>query len=212
MNSAADVTTTALNLTTAERRARVDCRSLTDAELLAAVTGLTVREAKSVLHHAQCLKGLVQSALPARAELKLQAAYELARRTESQPDPRPALTTPDAIASFMQRKLKHLAHEEFWVLSLNSRNVLLRADRAAKGSVTSCAVDPRDVFAPAILCKASAIVVSHNHPSGDPTPSFADLELTRQLVKAGSALCIKLLDHVIVGDGRWHSMAARGEA
>src|SRR5205085_328542 len=105
----------------------------------------------------------------------------------------------------------HLAHEELWVLSLNSRNVLLRADRAATGSVTSCAVDPRDVFSPALLSKASAIVVSHNHPSGDPTPSFADLELTRQLVKAGSALCIKLLDHVIVGDGGWHSMAARGE-
>lgn len=70
-----------------------------------------------MLQDAQCLKGLIQSSLPLGAEIKLRAAYELARRIEAQKDTRPALATPEAIATFMKSKLKHLAHEEFWVLS-----------------------------------------------------------------------------------------------
>ena len=206
-----DITAAPESIPTAERRAQVDCRSLTDAELVAALTGLSLRSAKELMRDTQCLRGLSQTVLEPTAELKLSAAFELARRLEHEIDPRPVFDTPNAIAFFMQRKLKRLPHEELWVLCLNSRNVLLKAVRASKGSIASCAVDPRDVFAPALLCKSTGIVVAHNHPSGDPTPSFADHQLTKQLARAGDALCIKLLDHVIVAEHVWNSMKARGD-
>ena len=82
--------------------------------------------------------------------------------------------------------------------------------RVAEGSVTECHVDPREVFAPAILSRAAAVVLVHNHPSGDPQPSASDLALTRQLTEAGRALCIRVIDHVIVADGGLFSSIAQG--
>jgi DNA repair protein RadC len=120
------------HLHTAERRARIDCRSLIDAELVSVLTALPLREAKKLMADAQSLRGLTHATMPLVSELRLSAAFELSRRLQHQTDARPELSTPSAI---MQRKLAHLGHEEFWVLAVNSRNVLLKAYRAGTGSI-----------------------------------------------------------------------------
>jgi DNA repair protein RadC len=103
-----------------------------------------------------------------------------------------------------------LRKEEFHVLCFNARNVLLRDACVAEGSSDACPVDPREVFSAALASRASAIVLAHNHPSGDPTPSEADIALTRQLVEGSHLLAIKLLDHIVVGDGTYSSLLERG--
>jgi DNA repair protein RadC len=101
----------------------------------------------------------------------------------------------------MRPRLANLRREELHVLCLSTSSHLLRHARVAEGSATECHVDPREVFAPAIACRAAAVVLVHNHPSGDPQPSASDLALTRQLAEAGRTLCIRLVDHVVLADG-----------
>ena len=96
------------------------------------------------------------------------------------------------------------------MLCLSSRNVLLRHVRVAEGSVDQCHVDPREALAPAIACRATGIVLVHNHPSGDPEPSVQDVALTRQLREGARLLCLRLLDHLVVGESGYVSMLARG--
>lgn len=109
------------------------------------------------------------------------------------------LQTPREIATHMQPLYLGLEREEFHVLCLDSRNHLLRQTRVSIGSVDQCHVDPREVFLPAVACRATGIVLLHNHPSGDPEPSVQDLALTRQLREAGKTLCLRVLDHIVVG-------------
>jgi DNA repair protein RadC len=104
-----------------------------------------------------------------------------------------------------------LKREQFHVLAFNCRNVLVHEATVAHGTVSACPVDPREVFGPAITHRASAVVLAHNHPSGDPEPSAEDLALTRQLVEAGRLLHVRVLDHLIIGDGRYVSLLARGQ-
>jgi DNA repair protein RadC len=95
--------------------------------------------------------------------------------------------------------LQGLAQESFHVLTMNSRNRVINRHMVSLGLVDSCCVHPREVYRPAILDGASGIIVVHNHPSGDPTPSAEDLRVTRQLVEAGKVMGIAVLDHVIIG-------------
>ena len=95
--------------------------------------------------------------------------------------------------------LKELAQEAFHVLLLNTRNKLINRQLVSLGVVDSTLVHPREIFRPAFLQGASAIVLVHNHPSGDPTPSAEDVKLTRQLIQVGQVMGIKILDHVIIG-------------
>src|SRR5262249_14645730 len=99
-----------------------------------------------------------------------------------------------------------LRREVFHVLCFNSRNVLLSDVRVAEGTLDHCLVDPREVFSAALWARATAIVLAHNHPSGDPEPSGLDLELTAQLVEGGRILGIKVLDHIVVGDSNYTSL------
>ena len=145
-----------------------------------------------------------------RAERFL-AALELGRRVLATPEHRPRLTSPAAIAAYLNPTMAGLRREEFRVLCLNSRSTLIRDVRVAEGTIESCPVDPREVFAPAVACRASGIAVAHNHPSGDPTPSQPDILLTRHLREGASLLSVSLLDHVIIGEaGTFYSMAERG--
>lgn len=109
------------------------------------------------------------------------------------------LQTPEQIAKHMQPLYLGLEREEFHVLCLDSRHYLLRQARVSIGSVDQCYVDPREVFRPALTCRATGIVLLHNHPSGDPEPSAQDVALTRQLRDAGKTLCLRVLDHIVVG-------------
>ena len=100
--------------------------------------------------------------------------------------------------------------EEFIIIGLDGKNRLQFLNSVSMGCLTSSIVHPREVFKPAILGNASALILCHNHPSGDPTPSQEDISITSKLVAAGELLGIKILDHVIIGDDRFISFADKG--
>jgi DNA repair protein RadC len=143
---------------------------------------------------------------------RLQGVVELARRIRvSESRTRLCLSSAEDIFRYLEPRMEGLRHEVFHVLCFNPRNVLLRDARIAEGAVDSCPVDPRRLFAEAVKVKASAIVLAHNHPSGDPSPSAPDLALTRQLEAGAFSLGIKLLDHLVLGDGVFWSLLERGQ-
>jgi DNA repair protein RadC len=135
---------------------------------------------------------------------RILAALELGRRTVEERLPeRPRIRGPSDVFSLMAPRLRDLPHEEFHVLLLNSQHRVLDDLPVTRGILDASLIHPREVFRPAIVGKASAIVLVHNHPSGDPTPSSEDRAVTRQMVQAGRAIGIRVLDHVIVSDGGW---------
>ncbi|HEU5069865.1 MAG TPA: DNA repair protein RadC [Verrucomicrobiae bacterium] len=130
----------------------------------------------------------------------LMAAFALARRMAAElRSEAPLLDTPERIADVLREEVRHLPAEQFLVVLLNTRRRLLKVERISQGTLDTILVHARDVFRAAIAANASAIVLAHNHPSGDPTPSEADIKVTRDLIRAGQLLKIELLDHVILG-------------
>ncbi|MBI4051930.1 MAG: DNA repair protein RadC [Elusimicrobia bacterium] len=140
----------------------------------------------------------------------LVAAFELARRFQnSVSDLRPILNTPakvlDQLTFLRSRKKEHLV-----ALYLTGRHQLIEQEVVSIGTLSSSLVHPREVFAPALEQRAAAVVVAHNHPSGDPSPSREDQEVTARLIKAGRLLGIELLDHIIVADSSYFSFKEKG--
>jgi DNA repair protein RadC len=132
--------------------------------------------------------------------LQLLAAMELARRVVGGPaGESPPLTRADLVAAYLQPHAAGLAVEKLWVLCLNRKNRLIKRVEVTSGTATSALAHPREVFRAAIRESATAIVCAHNHPSGDPAPSAADLQITRLLRDAAQTVEIGLLDHVILG-------------
>ena len=132
---------------------------------------------------------------------QLAALIEISRRMIRQPTTgAPILNRPDLIAHHMVSFTRALEIEKFWVLCLNRKNRLKKLVEVTSGTATSALAHPREVFRSAVQYAATAIVCVHNHPSGDPAPSSADVQVTRQLREASRALDIELLDHVILGD------------
>jgi len=111
----------------------------------------------------------------------------------------PLLDTPERVADFLREENRPYEVECFQVALLNTRRRLIRVEKLSQGTLDTILVHPREVFRAAIVAGAAAIVVIHNHPSGDPTPSEADIKVTRDLIRAGQLLKIELLDHVILG-------------
>jgi DNA repair protein RadC len=145
------------------------------------------------------------------AAARVLAALELGRRAQMEgPVERPWINTTSDIYEYMKLRLSNLRHEEFWVLTLNTQNRLLREVEISRGILDSTLAHPREVFRPALEDMASAIVVVHNHPSGESSPSTEDVFLTEKLRNAGEALGIPLLDHMIIGDHRYYSFAEKG--
>jgi len=195
-------------------------RALSDVELLALVLdagsgtdgGLAL--ADRVLRAAGAVAGLDRldrSALgrlwPRRAAL-LRAALELGRRAAAEPLP-PGAPVRDAAAVYghFRGRLPQLEREVFYVLLLDGKNRVQGEVQVSEGSLTAALVHPREVFAPAIRAAAAALVLVHNHPSGDPTPSAEDCAITQRLRQVGELVGIRVLDHVVIGRGRWASMA-----
>ena len=197
-------------------------QGLSDEALLEAMFGEPLpspRRTAALLEDAGGLKALCAreprelfslAGLDRRRSVQLAAAVELGRRVMRTGDHRPVLKTPEEIFRHVAPGLCGLRREVFHVLCLNSRNVLLANVRVAQGGVNACPVDPREVFHAAICHKAAALVLVHNHPSGDPSPSDSDLQLTRQLLQGARLLCLRILDHLVVGDWTWSSMAESG--
>ena len=147
---------------------------------------------------------------PAKAA-HLQAAAELGRRcTAAQPTDRPRIRGPRDVWELLGDRFRDEVREHFFALLLDSRNGVLRRHVVSVGDLNSAIVHPREVFSPAIRHGAAALVVAHNHPSGDPTPSPEDVQVTKRLQDAGRLIGIELLDHVVLAESGWVSMKERG--
>ena len=130
----------------------------------------------------------------------LKAAFTLARKMAAEMRAEsPLLDTPERIADLLREQSRTQEVEQFRVVMLNTRRRLIREEPISQGTLDTILVHPREVFKLAIAANASAIVLVHNHPSGDPTPSEADIKVTRDLIRAGQLLKIEVLDHVIIG-------------
>jgi DNA repair protein RadC len=142
---------------------------------------------------------------------KLLAALELGRRVAHEDfGPRWRIRGPRDVFEYFHLRLRDTPQEEFHVLLVNAQHEVLRDVVVSRGVLDAALVHPREVFRPAIVESAAAVVLAHNHPSGDPTPSTEDRQVTRQLVAAGRLVDIEVLDHVVVGDGRYVSFRERG--
>lgn len=154
-----------------------------DTAELQANYGLTESEAKKLIGSAELAKKLIGAAC----------------------DDMSGCSSPQEVARHLMPRIGYLQHEEFWVLCLNAKNRLVSEHCVFVGSLTNTPVHCREVFVPAVARRSAAIIVAHNHPSGDCTPSTADDAVTRQLVEAGEILGIPVLDHIIVGGADYYS-------
>lgn len=210
-----------------ERAIDEGAAQLGDAELLAILlgTGLAGRPvtlvATALLEAFGGLAGLSRAGPHALAAhpgvglakaVRVAAGIELGRRVaERAGRPREPLCSSREVAAFLDAKLAPLVHEEMWVLALDGRNGLRASRRVAQGGLHGCSVAARDILRVAIADGASAIVLAHNHPSGDPTPSIEDVAMTRAVAEAAAVVGVPLVDHVVVaGGGRYASMLDLG--
>jgi DNA repair protein RadC len=142
---------------------------------------------------------------------RLSALLELSRRLQApETDDLPRVSSPGDAANLLMPRMKDLLQEELHVVLLNTRNRVLATQAIYRGSLNTSVVRINEVFRPAIEASAAAIIVAHNHPSGDESPSPEDISVTRQLVEAGKLLDIEVLDHLIIGNGRFASLKERG--
>ncbi len=175
------------------------------AELLApnGVAGLLQASAQSL--------GLVKGLGPAK-QAELLAVLELARRAlKQQLQQREVFHSPDAIRHYLQLHLAHKSHEVFAVLFLDNQNRLLAMEELFRGTLSQTSVYPREVVMRALHHQAAAVVLSHNHPSGSVQPSRADEHLTQTLKASLALVDVRVLDHIIVGQGQSFSMAEQGQ-
>ena len=165
------------------------------AEMLLNHYGGLVNLAKASFSELTQVKGIGESKAKA-----IKSAFLLAQRLaqESLPEA-PLLDTPDRVAEVLREEHRLYTVEHLHVALLNTRRRLIRLIEISTGSLDTILVHPREVFKPAIVFNASALVLAHNHPSGDPSPSEADIRMTRDLIRAGQLLKIEVLDHLILG-------------
>ncbi|MDW4115793.1 DNA repair protein RadC [Staphylococcus saprophyticus] len=143
--------------------------------------------------------------------LTLKAAFELGERMHyGSVDDKIQINNPKDAADFMMGKMEHLTQEKFIALFLNSKNIIIKQKTIFMGTLNSAIVHPREIYSEAVKCASNAIIVLHNHPSGDTTPSLEDIKTTDRLRECGDILGIQLLDHVIIGDHTYLSMVEEG--
>jgi len=199
-----------------ERLEKLGPAALSDTELLAMLLrsgskGMNVLAvASKLIADAGSLSGLVAwsdadfqniKGIGKVKALQLVTVVEICRRVLAQKgDAQPILDAPELVAQFMRPHLVGLEVERFWTLCLNRKNRLIRLCQVTSGTASNSLVHPREVFREAIRHGSTAVICVHNHPSGDPAPSAADIKVTRQLREASQILNIELLDHVIVGN------------
>lgn len=209
-----------------ERLANLGPQALTNAELIAILlrVGVTGESAVQVgqrilqkfhglggLHRAPFRDLMNQRGLGKAKASQIKAAIELGRRLALEsPDERPMINSPADAAALVQYDMSALEQEHLRVVLLDRRNRVLETAEVYKGSVNSSQIRIGEVFKEAIRKNASALIVIHNHPSGDPTPSPDDVAVTRAIVQAGKLLDVEVLDHLVIGHGRWISLKERG--
>ncbi|MFQ5943498.1 MAG: DNA repair protein RadC [Anaerolineales bacterium] len=147
---------------------------------------------------------------PAKAA-QLGAAVELGRRLSAAvPEDRPAIQSPEQAAELVMYEMGALSQEHLRVLLLDTRNRLIRITEIYHGSLNTSLIRVGEVFRDAVRANAASVIVVHNHPSGDPSPSPEDISVTRAMVDAGRLLDIEVLDHLVIGAGRFISLKSKG--
>jgi len=209
-----------------EKLLKLGSGALADAELLSILirTGSGKHSAldlaKAMLRDTKSLHGIASrnpselmrwKGIGKAKAVELLAAFEIGRRVEERRlEEKLIVRSPDDVARFMIPRMRHLTNEEFYVLILDAQNGLREEVRLTSGTLNASLVHPREVFKAAIDHRAAAVVVVHNHPSGNLEPSREDIEITRQLAEAGKIVGIPLHDHLIVTPAGFTSLAERG--
>lgn len=209
-----------------ERLIHLGERSLSNAELLGIImrTGVggenVVRLAERTLVFSGGLPGLTRLSVTELMEIKgigeakaveIKAALELGRRlVASSPKEKPKITSPADAANLLMSEMSLLEQENLRLLLLDTRNNVLASPTVYVGSLNTSVIRVAELFRAALKENAAAIIVAHNHPSGDPSPSPEDINVTKQIVKAGEIIDIEVLDHIIIGHQRYVSLKERG--
>ncbi|HSN71277.1 MAG TPA: DNA repair protein RadC [Steroidobacteraceae bacterium] len=209
-----------------EKLLRLGASALTDAELVAIVlrTGVAGRSAvdlaRELLVEFRSLRGLLSAdrgricsarGFGPAGYAQLQAALEIARRHyQEQMQNGPALANPRATREFLHMRLRDLEHEVFCCLYLDNRHRVIAFEELFRGTIDGASVHPREVVKRALTRNAAALILAHNHPSGIAEPSQADELITRRLKEALALVEIRVVDHLVVGDGNCVSFAERG--
>jgi DNA repair protein RadC len=209
-----------------ERLASLGPQALSSAELLAILLRVgvsgenAVQVGQRLLHDLGGLGGLQrvpfaelcdQRGLGEAKAAQIKAAIELGRRlTLESPEERPSVNSPADAAALVQYEMAGLEQEHLRALLLDARNRVLEIAEIYRGSVNSSQIHIGEVFKPAIRRGATAVIVIHNHPSGNPAPSPDDVAVTRALVQAGKLLDVEVLDHLVIGQGKFVSLKERG--
>lgn len=209
-----------------ERLARMGASVLSTAELLAILLRVGVEGENAIqvgqrllqdfnglagLQRASYAEICAQHGIGEAKAAQIKAAIDLGRRLASQSSSdRPVVHSPEDAADLVQYEMSALEQEQLRVILLNTRNHVLRIQTIYQGSLNSSQVRVGELFRPAIRENAAAVIVVHNHPSGDPSPSPDDIALTKTIIEAGQLLDIQVLDHLIIGQGRFISLNRRG--
>ncbi len=210
-----------------ERLIQYGPEHLSTAELIAIIlrTGTANYSAvdlgRELLVTYQDLRGVAKASLAELAShtgigrakaVQLKAAIELGRRVLTcNPILLPSVKRPSDVYDLLKASFQDLDREHFKVVHLNTKNQVLKIETTAIGILSSSPVHPREVFKEAVKMSSAGLILAHNHPSGDPTPSQDDLLLTKQLYEAGEILGIRIIDHLILGDNRYLSLKERGQ-
>jgi DNA repair protein RadC len=209
-----------------ERLAKYGAHALSTAELIGVLirTGNAERSAVSLgeflLAEFGNVKGIASATLDQLASVKglglakaaeIQAAIEFGHRLALfTDDDRPAIGGPQDVANLIMPELRYIKKETLKSLLLDTKNRVIGIKTVSIGDLSSSIVHPREVFKDAVTASAASIIVAHNHPSGDPTPSREDVAVTKRLMEAGEIMGIELLDHIVVGDGNFVSLKEKG--
>jgi DNA repair protein RadC len=199
---------------------------LSDAELLAIMLRVGNAEetavglAQRILKETSGLRGLAEKNQDELTQIKgigpakvaqIKGALELGKRLyEAKRRENKTIRTPEDAAQFVMAEMRYLDREQLRVLCLDSKNHVIANSAISVGTANASLAHPRECFKEAVRRSAVAVIFVHNHPSGDPTPSSEDVQLTKQLKSAADVLGIDLLDHIIIGDGVWMSLKERG--
>ena len=177
------------------------------------------RKAKQLLRYFNGLSGLAQSSPAALARypgigtktaIRIHAGIRMGRRSLFSTLSNPYIRTAEMAFQVLWPHLSKQAEESLYALYLNRRKKLIRMEHLTQGSEAFTIVDPRQIFHHALLCRSSGIILAHNHPSGDPTPSGQDIDITQRVFEVGEILQIPLLDHLVIGDESYVSLKALG--
>jgi len=208
-----------------ERLAAAGPHSLSNGELLAIILGTgTHRESALTLANRLLspsgLRYLAEASVEELSSIKgigpakaaqIKAALEMGKRmAASSSEARPSVCSPRDASNLVMEDMRYLDRESFRVILLDTKNHVLGIETVSLGSLNASIVHPRELFRHAIRRSAAAVILVHNHPSGDPTPSREDLEITRRIRDAGQLLGIDVLDHLVIGDNRFVSLKETG--